>query len=53
MDLPIDVVQVLDTACDACEAPEDAARFSALAERIRSYLAASALTTNLGGASTT
>jgi hypothetical protein len=48
MDLLIEVVQVLDMACDACEAPEDAARFSALAERIRSYLAASRPTTTLG-----
>jgi hypothetical protein len=48
MDLLIEVVQVLDMACDACEAPEDAARFSALAERVRSYLAASRPTTTLG-----
>lgn len=48
MDLLIEVVQVLDVASDACEEPEDAARFSALAERVRSYLAASRPTTTLG-----
>ena len=48
MDLLIEVVQVLDMASDACEASEDAARLSALAERVRSYLAASRPTTTLG-----
>jgi hypothetical protein len=48
MDLLIEVVQVLDMASDACEASEDAARLSALADRVRSYLASSRPTTTLG-----
>jgi hypothetical protein len=48
MDLLIEAAKALDTASDACEAPEDAARFSALADRVRSYLAVSRPTTTLG-----
>jgi hypothetical protein len=48
MDLLIEAVHALDMAGDACEAPEDAARFSALADRVRSYLAVSRPTTTLG-----
>jgi hypothetical protein len=48
MDLLIEVVHALDMAGDACEAPEDAARLLALADRVRSYLAASRPTTPLG-----
>jgi hypothetical protein len=48
MDLLIEAAHVLDLAGDACESPEDAARFSALADRVRSYLAVSRPTTTLG-----
>lgn len=48
MDLLIESANELDMAADACESSEDAARLFALAERIRSYLAMSRPTTNLG-----
>jgi hypothetical protein len=48
MDLLVDAVRALDLAADACEAPDDAALFSALADRIRGYLAVSRPTTTLG-----
>src|ERR1039458_8646760 len=48
MDLLIEAAHALDMASDACEAPEDAARFSALADRVRTYLAVSRPTTTLG-----
>jgi hypothetical protein len=48
MDLLMEVAQALDIAGGACEAPEDAARFSALADRVRTYLAVSRPTTTLG-----
>ena len=48
MDLLIEAAHALDMASDACETPEDAARFSALADRVRTYLAVSRPTTTLG-----
>ena len=48
MDLFMEVAQALDIAGGACEAPEDAARFSELADRVRIYLAVSRPTTTLG-----
>ena len=48
MDLLMEVAQALDIAGGACEAPEDAARFSELADRVRIYLAVSRPTTTLG-----
>jgi hypothetical protein len=48
MDLLIESANELDLAAGACESSEDAARLNALAERIRSYLAMSRPTTNLG-----
>jgi hypothetical protein len=48
MDLLIEVAQALDIAGGACETPEDAARFLALADRVRTYLAVSRPTTTLG-----
>lgn len=48
MDLLIEAVQALELAGEACEAPEDAVHFSALADRVRSYLAASRPSTTLG-----
>jgi|ERR1035441_3873683 hypothetical protein len=48
MDLLIETAHALDIAGNACEAPEDAARFSSLADRVRSYLAVSRPTTTLG-----
>lgn len=48
MDLLIQAVDALDMASNACDTPEDAARFSSLADRIRSYLAVTRPTTNLG-----
>lgn len=48
MDLLITAAQALDVAAEACETPEDAARFAALADRIRRYLAVSRPTTTLG-----
>jgi hypothetical protein len=48
MDLLIEAVEALDVASEACDAPEDAALFSTLADRIRSYLAMSRPSTTLG-----
>ena len=48
MELLIESADELDMAAGACEDSEDAARLFALAERIRSYLALSRPTTNLG-----
>ena len=48
MDLLIEAAHALDLAGEACDAPEDAAHFSTLADRIRSYLAVSRPTTTLG-----
>jgi len=48
MDLLIESANELEMAAGACESSEDAARLSALAERIRSYLATSRPTTSLG-----
>ena len=48
MDLLIESANELDMAAGACESSEDAARLLALADRIRSYLAMSRPTTNLG-----
>lgn len=48
MDLLTEAARALDMAAEACDAPEDAARFSTLADRIRSYLAVSRSTTTLG-----
>jgi hypothetical protein len=48
MDLLVEAAEALDLAGGACEAPEDAALFSALADRVRAYLATSRPTTTLG-----
>jgi hypothetical protein len=48
MDLLVESANALDMAAGACESSEDAARFFALAGRIRSYLAMSRPTTTLG-----
>jgi hypothetical protein len=48
MDLLIEAAHALDLAAEACDAPEDTAHFSTLADRIRSYLAVSRPTTTLG-----
>jgi len=48
MDLLIESANELELAAGACESSEDAARLFALAARIRSYLAMSRPTTNLG-----
>jgi hypothetical protein len=48
MDLLIEAANALDIAGEACESHEDAARFFALAERVRGYLALSRPTTTLG-----
>lgn len=48
MDLLIEAAHELDLAGAACDAPEDGAHFSALANRIRNYLAVSRPTTTLG-----
>ena len=48
MDLLIEAAHSLDLAGSACDAPEDAAHFSALADRIRRYLDVSRPTTTLG-----
>jgi hypothetical protein len=48
MDLLIEAAHALELAGEACDAPEDAARFTALADRIRSYMAVSRPTTTLG-----
>ena len=48
MELLIEAAHVLDLAAEACESPEDADRFGALADRVRGYLAVSRPTTTLG-----
>lgn len=48
MDLLVESAATLDMAAGACESTEDAALLSALADRIRSYLAMSRPTTTLG-----
>ncbi len=48
MDLLVEAAQALDMAAGACESAEDAELFSALAERVRAYLATSRPTTTLG-----
>jgi hypothetical protein len=48
MDLLIESANALDLAAGACESSEDAARFFALADRVRGYLAMSRPTTTLG-----
>ena len=48
MDLLVEAAHSLDLAARACDAPEDAAHFSALADRIRAYLDVSRPTTTLG-----
>ena len=48
MDLLIEAAHALDLAGEACDSPEDAACFSTLAARVRSYLAVSRPTTTLG-----
>ena len=48
MDLLIEAADALDLAGDACDAPEDATRFTSVAERIRTYLAVSRPSTTLG-----
>lgn len=48
LELLTEAAEALAMASDACESPEDAARFSALADRVRHYLAVSRPTTTLG-----
>lgn len=48
MDLLVEAARALDLAGAACERPEDRARFTTLADRIRSYLEVSRPTTTLG-----
>jgi hypothetical protein len=48
MDLLIEAADALDLAGNACDAPEDALRFTSVAERIRAYLAISRPSTTLG-----
>jgi hypothetical protein len=48
MGLLIEAAEALELAAAACDAPEDAERFSALADRVRGYLAVSRSTTTLG-----
>jgi hypothetical protein len=48
IELLTEAANALDMAGSACESPEDAAHFSALADRVRSYLAVSRPTTPLG-----
>jgi hypothetical protein len=48
MDLLIEAVAALELASEACDAPEDAAHFSTLADRVRTYLAMSRPSTTLG-----
>ena len=48
MNLLLEAAEQLEMAASACESAEDATRLSALAERIRSYLAMSRSTTTLG-----
>jgi hypothetical protein len=48
MGLLIEAAEALELAGQACDAPEDAERFLALADRVRGYLAVSRSTTTLG-----
>jgi hypothetical protein len=48
MELLAEAAHALEVAGGACEAPEDAAEFMALAVRVRDYLAVSRPTTTLG-----
>jgi hypothetical protein len=48
MDLLTEAAGALEIAAEACESPEDAAHFSSLADRVRSYLATSRPSTTLG-----
>ena len=48
MDLLLEAASALEAVAEACEDPEDAARLSALADRVRGYLAVSRSTTPLG-----
>jgi hypothetical protein len=48
MDLLIEAADALDLAGEACDTPEDAPRFTSVAERIRAYLAVSRTSTTLG-----
>jgi hypothetical protein len=48
MDLLIEAADELEMVAGACESADDAAHLSALADRIRRYLATSRPTTNLG-----
>jgi hypothetical protein len=48
MDLLVEAADGLDMAASACDAVEDAALFSSLADRIRRYLAVSRPSTTLG-----
>jgi hypothetical protein len=48
MDLLIEAADALQLAAQACDAPEDAEQFSALADRVRGYLEVSRSTTTLG-----
>ncbi len=48
MDLLVEAAEGLDMAASACDAAEDAALFSSLADRIRRYLAVSRPSTTLG-----
>ena len=48
MDLLIESANELELVAGACESAQDAARLSALVDRIRRYLATSRPTTNLG-----
>lgn len=48
MDLLTEAAAALDLASEACDAPEDAALFSTLADRVRTYLAMSRPSTTLG-----
>ena len=48
MGLLIEAADALRLAGQACDAPEDAERFSTLADRVRDYLEVSRSTTTLG-----
>jgi hypothetical protein len=48
MDLLVEAADALDTAGDACDAPEDATYLTSVADRIRRYLAVSRPSTTLG-----
>lgn len=48
MDLLVEAADTLDLAGNACDAPEDARRFTSVAVRIRAYLMVSRASTTLG-----